>query len=1427
MAAPFVRQSFIRRAGVFALLGAIFALILLQPGVSDAADDGNAAPTNVTCQGWEDNTVLISWKDNDNDEAKYRIERSIDGAAFTTLADVSPKADGTYDAYRDNPIDRSKNNRYQVRVLHGDNSVGTPGAICNDRQSFDTSPSTANAGYRIFFGLQGIDDCPQIDGNRVCLANTPPTGTNAFVALQQTALQGSASAFTRVGFDRDATVPAAGLDKIPVNVVWCDGGGCAGGSSLGLSPQLLETTFDLGTRAGDPIAYLVGEHETFHFQQFKYGGLNDPADKWVVEGQARSSQDKICIGANRGSALCFDDVAGGYAGYVPQVNGYLANTATPINQSSYSAALFWTYLTEKFGTSAPGDVTEAGMNLLVQFWKESAANPNRDGIAVLNSALQTLGTPMRFRDIWKDFAVANYAKNLGTKPAKYTYADMGQTGGNYNQVTFAVDQNLALNQQFVSTGNTVYQWAANYYRFTPAADVPLLDIKVNQDSSVPLYYTVLGIKNNGIAFEYNTEGRNLNQSLLNNAYSEVVVIVAGLESLANYRISVNGVTPSLAILNPTTANKARVGAITAPEKFRVAVQVLAGDGTPLSGVDLAQFHFRVGTKDVPVDHILTSAKIQDQEWFVVRAPSQDAAGQYDLHVDYASSTVLSATQSLAVDYTPRVSADNFLIIDHSGSMGTVKMDAARNAARLYVDSWTFGDEIGVIGFDHAISLTMPLKGWTDNPGGGTRQEAFDGINTLTARGATHIGDALMKGFTEITANGDAAHDWALILLSDGKEEASTVPITVDFPTAINNIASAPGKRPVIHAIAIGPDADGPKMQNAATATGGTYQFVSAPSAASVAGMATTAGFVDPAAPAVISNARLDLDARYRFIAADVVGQQQFFSFVGPLIGDIGGDESDEIPIPMEFSAAEVSVSLSFDGGCATSSYYCDTVLLRNSDGAVVQNPETDLSRHWVWRASFPKSGAWHVYIHRTLKGPNAAGADAPQQPNEEPLKPYLVQAAVKSDVILDVDFPVADKDRVSGVPMPIVASLTDVAPITGASVVATIVTPLGSTYFVGLNDDGLHGDGAADDGIYANTFYQTGTAGSDSGSGSYNVTVTASGDSGIAGSFVRQKILGFFIFSSGDDDGDGIPNEYEKNHCGSNTCLDRFDDPDHDTRTNGDEFQDGTDPFNPDSDNGGESDGSEYNRRQADPQRITPDSNDPADDGGGTPEFQPTWAIAYPGIQQNFVRYVTRPAYQTVQLFHSESLTGTYTLLTEIMTPTITGLYTDTGLTNGQEYCYFAIGIAPNGAQTTPLTPSCATPSSDPWPPDGGFLINGGALKTTSPNVTLTLFASDAVSPHLVDTGMLDDLMVPPASSATHVTEMRISNFGDLHDAAFEPFTTTKAWTLNRNRGLATVYAQFRDETGNVSEIVANGIIVGQDGTGLERQILLPYVTKR
>jgi chitodextrinase len=92
----------------------------------------------------------------------------------------------------------------------------------------------------------------------------------------------------------------------------------------------------------------------------------------------------------------------------------------------------------------------------------------------------------------------------------------------------------------------------------------------------------------------------------------------------------------------------------------------------------------------------------------------------------------------------------------------------------------------------------------------------------------------------------------------------------------------------------------------------------------------------------------------------------------------------------------------------------------------------------------------------------------------------------------------------------------------------------------------------------------------------------------------------------------------------------------------------------------------------------------------------------------------------------------------------------------------------------------------DNQPPSGTVSINAGAAATNSTAVTLTLSATDALSP---------------------VTQMRFSNTGTSYSAA-ESYATSKAWTLATGAGTKTVYVQFKDAPGNWSAAATDTIVL-------------------
>jgi hypothetical protein len=78
-------------------------------------------------------------------------------------------------------------------------------------------------------------------------------------------------------------------------------------------------------------------------------------------------------------------------------------------------------------------------------------------------------------------------------------------------------------------------------------------------------------------------------------------------------------------------------------------------------------------------------------------------------------------------------------------------------------------------------------------------------------------------------------------------------------------------------------------------------------------------------------------------------------------------------------------------------------------------------------------------------------------------------------------------------------------------------------------------------------------------------------------------------------------------------------------------------------------------------------------------------------------------------------------------------------------------------------------------------VIASGAATTSTATVTLTL-------------------------SATGATQMMISNMPDFNGAVWEPYATSKAWTLTSGNGLKTVYVRFMDASQNISQAVSDTI---------------------
>ncbi|MCX6018759.1 MAG: VWA domain-containing protein [Chloroflexi bacterium] len=932
----------------------------------------------------------------------------------------------------------------------------------------------------------------------------------------------------------------------------------------------------------------------------------------------------------------------------------------------------------------------------------------------------------------------------GTVDARYTYEDMAQPGGTYNSVMLSGNRAITTSGGFLALGESVNPWGARYYQFTPAADVPVLPITVTQDSLGAAFYVVLGIRNGEIVREIRRESRNLELTLINENFDKVMVMVAGLDSIVNYRIAVNGAQPTMRIVRPTTANKVQVGDPAAPDKFLATIDVVDAAGVPLPGLAPDQFHFRIGARDVSAADIVGSAIVQGQAWFVMRAVTQTAVGDYDLTVDYQHA--LTVTESGAVQYQPRTAVDNVLVIDRSGSMAYAdKLTSTKQAAKLYVDSWKPGDRIAVESFNNIVEMPMQMKGWTTDPLPapiGSREEALNAIDALTDRGATAIGDAIMAGWDELKARGDAAHGWSLVLLSDGLHNAGTK----SFDDAVAAVARSTDKKPAIYTLAVGPDADRLRMQRAADATGGTYHYVSAPADGTAArGAATmTDTLLLP----------LHLDEKYRFIATQADDMQQFFGLNGPIVTN---SAVEQIYIPVDAKAGELVLSLSWLPQMYSYQLYdpySNTVA-----------PTLEVSgRQAVWRVTNPASGFWRLQVY----GSNRSNF-------RSVLPPYYVQGALRSTLALHAFVTTPPDERAPGAPVHLVAFLNDSGPVTGAMVTATVrrPDPDANDVSVVFYDDGAHGDGEADDGVYGNDFVDTAL------SGSYQVK-----------HYYRCLRIGRDD-SNGDPDKDGLPNARE--------------------------YALGTNPCDSDSDDDGESDGS-------DPRPLERDEG----------RTQPPWTVAWPGRGKTWVKYTVTDLsraqiYRRVLSATVEARLRPAVFAADDADPYVlidtqepaTGVFTDTAdVVNGFSYCYLVVGETADGQRTVAQDETCTTPRVDPSPPHGGILIAGGAAEVRGAQVALTLLASDSVSPHTSE-DFGGELMTPPADAESGVTEMRIANDSAFTGAVWEPYESSRMWLLDETQSLPTVYVQYRDGAGNESEVYVAAIHMMP-----EYEMYMPFVQR-
>jgi M6 family metalloprotease-like protein len=344
-----------------------------------------------------------------------------------------------------------------------------------------------------------------------------------------------------------------------------------------------------------------------------------------------------------------------------------------------------------------------------------------------------------------------------------------------------------------------------------------------------------------------------------------------------------------------------------------------------------------------------------------------------------------------------------LVLDRSGSMTGDKIAKAKEASKLVIDIMKIGDSIGLVSFSHNIVLNYPLTRVTDHK---VKEELKKAVDSLVAEGNTNIGGGLNETIQELAKVGYASA--VAVLLSDGQHNTGTHPDQV-LPLLTQ-------KGIVVHAIALGSDADQGLMAKIGRETGGVYLFSPTPEELLSVFFTTVS---------VSKHHQTLLVSRYALRA------QQ------PERAQILVDEASELNILTVWNKGKVAVNLIDPDG--------------NDVNRTAGNVRVAQSEFYeLWTIEKPRLGVWMMDLHAS---------------EDTDLKVEVTAFSTNSLVAF------SDKNTYySGEPIKVTATFASAAPSANLSLVGVYALYDGANREVAngtLYDDGLHGDGLASDGVYS------------------------------------------------------------------------------------------------------------------------------------------------------------------------------------------------------------------------------------------------------------------------------------------------------------------------------------------------------------------------
>ena len=514
---------------------------------------------------------------------------------------------------------------------------------------------------------------------------------------------------------------------------------------------------------------------------------------------------------------------------------------------------------------------------------------------------------------------------------------------------------------------------------------------------------------------------------------------------------------SLDILEPTQQRPTYAG--TSTSGSNVLVRLVGG--TDL-GIQAANLAISVAGVALTPAQIPTPATQVGGETWVVIAPGPKPDGCYDLAVSLTTPAGVAAAEPQSLCYAGASTHvfDRVLAIDQTNSMNfdgttgvssSAKMDAAKAAAKLFVDLSNADDKIGVISFQRRdqdnngtitdpdelaepkFSIVTAGEGPTDQRP--AARNAIDGIQPDTSPGffgpETSPGAGLEEARTMLNGGAVAGHEPNIVLVTDGLE---------NYAPYWNKPGPGGPLRPAymaddirVDAVGVGGDADDVLLADIADVTGGEFRNLNEGSGSFFL-LSRLANFYK------------QVDERAR-------GEQRFHYVEG----------FPASPGPIDFPAGtwrigEFTAEPRLDWMTVT--FHSDLDLAFEvqllAPGAtapvVIAPPGSTLHRdrkHSVYRIRKPAPGRW-TYRVRVLK----------------PRAEFFVVASAPGSLTARMGPGQLAQQSSGDYLMPLRVWIADSQSVRGAGVSGYVRRPDGVKTPVTLLDDGRSGDGGANDGIY-------------------------------------------------------------------------------------------------------------------------------------------------------------------------------------------------------------------------------------------------------------------------------------------------------------------------------------------------------------------------